>query len=178
MVSPNSLISYETAWAKIGTLSSLAPHPTTTKIHVLNTYLRKVMVKSPSFQSLNHGYQSMVDAAEMYALSGEVAWINVTDPGFHCQTDGTLNTVTQCDANTIFSADIIICTSQHSVKAAVTNTLNESVAKVYRRDPTGIGARDVCPNDNPQEIIDTLTMCYGQKTTANDNAQDDSWHLD
>jgi hypothetical protein len=41
----------------------------------------------------------MVDAAEMYALTGELAWINFSDPDFHRQADGTLNLVAQRDAD-------------------------------------------------------------------------------
>ena len=41
----------------------------------------------------------MVDAAEMYALTGELAWINFSDQDFHRQADGTLNLVAQRDAD-------------------------------------------------------------------------------
>jgi hypothetical protein len=63
-----------------------------------------VLAKISSFQSPNHGYQGMVDAANMYALTGEAAWIDFPDPGFHRQEDRILNPVAQRDANTIFVA--------------------------------------------------------------------------
>ena len=73
MVSPNSLISYETARAKIGTLPSLHPRPTATKICTLYKHLCEMLAKIPSFKSPIHGYQCMVDAAKLYALTGEAA---------------------------------------------------------------------------------------------------------
>ena len=93
MASPNSLIYYETAWVKIGTLPSLHPRPTATKICALYTHLCEVLAKSPSFQSANHGYQGKVDAADIYALTGETPCIKFPDPEYHRQADGSLNPV-------------------------------------------------------------------------------------
>ena len=98
--------------AKIGTLSSLHPRPTVMKIPVLYTHIRKVLATIPSFQSPNHGYQGIVDAAEIYALTREAAWIDFPDPGFYRQADRTLNPVIQHTADAIFSAAIIAYRSQ------------------------------------------------------------------
>jgi hypothetical protein len=111
----------------------------------------------------------MVDAAEMYALTGESAWIGFPDPGFHRQVDGTLNPVAQRDADAIFSAAIIVYTSQQNVKGAVNDALNEAVPKAYRRNPNVMGVREFRPNDDPREIIARLTKRYGQKTAAEVN---------
>ena len=54
----------------------------------------------------------MVDAANIYALTGESAWIDFPNPGFHLQADSTLNPVAQRDADAIFGASIIVYTSQ------------------------------------------------------------------
>jgi hypothetical protein len=119
----------------------------------------------------------MVDAPEIYALTGEVAWINFPDPGFHCQADGTLNPIGQCDADAIFSAAIIVYTSQQNLKAAVNDALNKSVPKAYRRNPNVIEVREFRPNSDPREIIATLTLRHGQKTTQEVNEQDNRWRL-
>ena len=78
------------------------PAPHRNKNYGLYTYLYKVSVKIPSCQSPTCEYQGSVDAVKGYTLAGETAWINFPDPGFHRQVDGTLNPVTQCDANTSF----------------------------------------------------------------------------
>jgi hypothetical protein len=178
MVSPSSLVSFETAQAKIGVLPSLAPRPTATQIHALYTHLREALAKIPSFQSPNHGYQGMVDAPPIYALTGEVPWVDFPDPGFHRQADGTLNPIGQRDADAIFSAAIIVFTSQQNVKAAVNDALNKSIPKAYRRNPNIIGVREFRANDDPREIIATLTRRYGQKTTQEVNDQDDRWRME
>ena len=74
-------------------MPSLHPRPTATKFCALYTHLRKVLAKIPSFQSTNHGYQGMVDQAEIDALTEEPAWIDFPNPGFHRQADGTLDPV-------------------------------------------------------------------------------------
>ena len=128
MVSPNSLISYETARSKIGMLPSLHPRRIVTKIHTLYTHLSEVLAKIPSFQSPNHGYQGMVDTADVYALTGEVAWINFSNPGFHRQADGSLDPIAQRDANTISGAATMVYTTQHNVKGAVSGYQRHIVA--------------------------------------------------
>ena len=172
MVYPNHLISHETAWAKIVTLPSLSPYPTATKIHALYTHLCKVLAKIPSFQSQNHGYQGVVDAAEIYVLTRELAWINFPNPGFHCQADGTLNQSAQRNVVAIVSVSIIVYTSKQNAKGAVNDALNEAVPKVYHHNPTVIGVRELRPNDDPRKIIATLTRRCRQKTTAGVNNQD------
>ena len=112
MKSPNFLTAYEVVNANIGTLPSLSPHPTTSKIRALYTHLHEVLVKIPSFQSMGHGYQDMVDAAEIYTLTGAAPWIDFPNPGLHRQADSNLGTVAQRGANAIFSASIIVYTSQ------------------------------------------------------------------
>ena len=167
-----------TGTSTIGTLPSLSPRPTLIKIRALYTHLREVLVKIPSFQSPNHGYQDhMVDAAEMYALTGEAAWIGFPDPGFHRQVDGTLNQVAQRDADAIFSAAIIVYTSQQNAKGAVNDALNEVVPKAYRRNPNVMGVSEFRPNDDQREIIARPTKQYGQKMAAKVNEQDDRWRL-
>ena len=154
------------------------PSPTATNNHALFTHLREVLAKIPSFQSANHGYQGMVDATGIYALTGNTPWINFLDPGFHRQADGSLNPVAQRDAEAIFNAAIMVYTSKQNVKVAVNDALNRAVPKVYRRNPTVIGVREFRPNDDPRQIIASLTMWYGQITTAEVNEQDERWHRD
>ena len=120
----------------------------------------------------------MVDAANIYALTGEAAWINFPNPGFHRQADGTLNPVAQCDANAIFRAAIIVYTSQQNVKGAVNNTLNKAVPKAYRCNPNVIRVREFRPNDDPRQIIAFLTTRYGHKTPAEVNKQYKRWRRD
>ena len=84
----------------------------------------------------------MVDTAGIYALTGETAWIDFPDPGFHCQADGSLNPVAQQDAEAIFNVAIMVYTSQQNVKGAVNDALNEAVPKAYRRNPNIIGVRE------------------------------------
>ena len=92
-------------------MTSLHPRPTATKIRALYTLLYDVLAKIPSFQSLNHGYQGMVDATNVYALTREAAWIDFPNPGLHRQADGYLNPVTQRNADTIFGAATLVYTS-------------------------------------------------------------------
>ena len=115
----------------------------------------------------------MVDAADIYALTEEAAWINFYDPGFHRQADGSLNPVAKRDADAIFGAAIIVYTSQQNVKGAFNDALNEAVPKAYRRNPNVIGVREFRPNDDPRKIIALLTTRYGQKTTSEVNKQDE-----
>ena len=93
MKSPNFLTAYEVVNANIGTLPSLSPHPTTSKIRALYTHLHEVLVKIPLFQPTYSGYQGMMDSPAVYAPTGAASWINFLDPGFHHQTDGTLSPV-------------------------------------------------------------------------------------
>ena len=175
MVSPNSLVTVETARTTIGTLPTLHPRPTATSIRALYTHLREALAKIPSFQSPNHGYQGMVDAPEIYALTGEVPWVQFPDPGFHRQADGTLDATGQRDADAIFTAASKVYTSQQNVKAAVNEALNVAIPRAYRRNAGVIGVREFRANDDPREIIATLTRRYGQKTTQEVNEQDDRW---
>ena len=119
----------------------------------------------------------MTDATEVYALTGEAAWIGFPDPGFHRQVDGTLNQVAQRDADAIFSAAIIVYTSQQNAKGAVNDALNEVVPKAYRRNPNVMGVSEFRPNDDQREIIARPTKQYGQKMAAKVNEQDDRWRL-
>ena len=112
MVSPNLLVSYETARKKIGQLPSLPPRPTATKIRALYNRLREVLAKIPSYQLPNHGYQDMVDQAEIYALTGETAWIDFADLGFRRQANGSLDPVAQRNAEAIFNVAIMVYTFQ------------------------------------------------------------------
>ena len=77
------------------------------KICALYTHLSKVLAKIPSFQSLNHGYQGMVDVVEMYALTEKEAWIDVPNHGFHRRSGETLNPVTQRGVGAIFSETVL-----------------------------------------------------------------------
>ena len=120
----------------------------------------------------------MVDQAEIYALTGETAWIDFADPGFRRQADGSLDPVTQRNAEANFNANIMVYTSQQNVKGAVNDALNEAVPKAYCRNPIVIGVREFRPNDDPQEIIAALTTRYGQTTTADINDQDEMWCRD
>jgi hypothetical protein len=70
---------------------------------------------------------------------------------------------------------IIVYTSQHNVKGAVNDAPNEAVQKAHCSNPNVIGVRDFHPNNDPQEIIATFTICFIQKTTAEVNDQDDRW---
>ena len=175
MASPNYLISYKTARAKIGKLPSLQPCPTATKKYALYTHLHEVLAKVLSFQSANHGYQGMVDAAYMYALMWETPWIDFPDPGFHRQADGSLNPVAQRDAEAIFNATIMVYTSQQNVKGAVNDALNEAVPEAYCCNPNVIGVREFWLNNDPRQIIALLATRYRQKTTMEVNKQDERW---
>ena len=77
----------------------------------------------------------MVDAADMYALTGESAWIDFFNPGFHRHANGSLVLVAQRDADTIFSAAIMVYTSQQNAKGAVNDTFNKAVQKAYSCNP-------------------------------------------
>ena len=66
----------------------------------------------------------MVDAADMYALTGESAWIDFFNPGFHRHANGTFNPVAQRNTKAIFNAAITVYTSQQNVKGAVNDALN------------------------------------------------------
>ena len=100
----------------------------------------------------------MIDQEEIYELTGEPAWIDFPDPGFHRQADGLLDPVAQRDAEAIFNANIMVFTSQQNVKGAINDALNEAVPKAYRRNPVVIGVRDFRPNNDPRDIIAALTV--------------------
>ena len=118
----------------------------------------------------------MIDQEEIYKLTGESPWVDFPDPGFHRQP--ATNTVGQRDAEAIFNANTMVFTSQQNVKGAINDALNEAVPKAYRCNPVVIGVREYRPNDSPRDIIATLTVRYGQKTTAEINDQDKKWRRD
>jgi hypothetical protein len=175
MASPTSLVTYEIAQGKMGTLPSVAPRPNTTKIRAIYTHLRGKLVKIPSFQSTDHGYQGMVDSPQIYALNGLDPWIDFPDPGYHRLTDGTMDDVQQRDAEAVFKAVTIVFNSQQNVKASVNDALNDAVPRAYRRNPTVMGVREYRPTDDPREIIAQLTRRYGRKTSKEVNEQDALW---
>ena len=84
----------------------------------------------------------MVDAADIYVVTGDMAWIDFPVPGFHRQAGRTLNPVTQRDAKVIFNTAIMVYTSQHKVKGAVNDAPNKEVWKVYRCNPSVIRVRE------------------------------------
>ena len=158
------LIAYEVTKQKIGVLPSLAPHLTATKIRALYTYLREQLCKILSIQSTDFGYQGMVNAPAVYALTGAPTWQDFNNPGYHWSVDGTLSVLEQQDDNVIFNFATIVYNSQKNLKAAINNRLKASVPEAYPGNSIAMGVREYCPTDNPREIIQQLTVQYGQQT--------------
>ena len=98
----------------------------------------------------------MIDQEVIHALTGEPAWIDFPDPGFHCQLAN--DPVAQRNAEAIFNANTMVFTSQQNVKGTINDALNEDVPKAYRRNPVVIGVRVYRPNDSPWDIITALTV--------------------
>ena len=116
------------------------------------------------------GYYSNI-VFQIYVFMGEPVWINFPDLGFYCHANRTLNPLAKGDDVAIFSVSIIVYTSENSVKGVVNDALKEAVSKAYPSNPDVIGVRELRPNNDPREIIITLTRRCGQKTTAEVNNQ-------
>ena len=67
----------------IGTLPSLAPHPTATNIHALVIDLVENLKMIPSEQYVDFGYSGKVEADVVYTLKSNIPWVDWKNQGPH-----------------------------------------------------------------------------------------------
>ena len=109
----------------------------------------------------------MVDTAGIYLLTGEAAWIDFPDPGFHRQADGTLNP--GCRRHLWRGSYCIHITAE--CEASRQRHSQQSGAE-------GVPLQPQRHWSDLQEIIALLMTRYGQKITSDINDQDGRWHMD
>ena len=163
-----NLITYEEAAARIGTLPTLEPRPNTRNLRALIKCLTEAVQEIPSFQSIKYGYMGMVVTPEEYALTGETAWQDFPDPGFHRPLGG--NATEQRDAETEFQARKTIYASQENVRNAINKALTKAVPASFRRAGGAVGPAVYTATDDPGAILLDLQRRYGKATPTEKNS--------
>ena len=74
-------VRFEDSLAVIGTLPSLAPHPTATNMCALEIDLVDKLAMIPFKQSVEFGYSGKVEADVVYSLKKSIPWVDWINPG-------------------------------------------------------------------------------------------------
>ena len=174
MANASSLVSYEAAAARIGVLPSLAPRPNARNLRAMQKALTEALQGIPSYQSQRYGYMGFVTSPEEYALTGEPAWFNYADPGFHRDLGGTA--ATQRDKDVEYNVQKIIFQSQENVRQATNAAMTAAVPEIFRRGGGDMGPAIYTPTDSPGLILASLNRRYGTLTPAEKEQAATAWN--
>ena len=145
MANASILVTYEAAAARIGLLPSLAPRPNARNLRALQKALTEALQGIPSYQSQRYGFMGFVTSPEEYALTGEPAWFDYGDPGFHRDLGGTA--AVQRDKDVEYNVAKTIFQCQENVRQAINAALTAAVPEIFRRGGGDLGPAIYTPTD-------------------------------
>ena len=109
-------VSAKDATIYVGTLPSVSPRPTATNLCQLVRVMSERAQPIPSQQSEDHGYQGLIEAPTVYALTGSPSWTMIMNPGPHRAVVANATGLEQRNSETIYNAAKGFYNSQQNVK--------------------------------------------------------------